>query len=102
MLPLVPIPRFTVPMVCVGCAEQWSAATNVRDTLIDRQPAANAADRPGAAGWWVAWGLHLGRAGPAARGTLAPDRGYFGYFGRRHECRCDGRWPRQGRQRGRA
>src|SRR5690349_3146567 len=46
--------------------EQWSAAINVRDTLNDRQRAADAADRPGAAGWWVAWRLHLA---PSSRST---------------------------------
>ena len=57
---------------------------------------------PRAAGRRLAWRLHLGRAGPAARGALAADRRHLRHLGRRDERRRAGRRLCRGWRRRRA
>ncbi len=57
------------------------------------------AGRPRPAGRWLAWRLHLGRAGPPAAGAVAAHRRRIRHVGRRHERRRAGRRLRRGRRR---
>ena len=75
------------------------ARSNARRSNQGRRHARSHTRRPCAAGRWLAWRIHLGRARSAARGALAADRRHFRHVGRRDECRRAGRRLRKRRGR---